>query len=829
MDAKQLKESGFSNAEIKEYLTKSGFSNKEIVSYLGGREITNPPPEGSITKAPPKWLEGTREVLGGMGMGVGYVAGAATAPVTGVYAPAVGVVMGGAGYATGNKIADLVAQAAGYPNAFKPRRFEKPETNAEAALNTIKDIVTGIKYGAIGDIAGVGIAGGIKAFQPGKTARVSLADVSKYGEANLGKLKPEYAKNLATMEEFGHKAFPAEIIPNSKIINISQKLMEHFPGSTGTIYNAKVAKLIQLNNTRNQLIQRRMSGADIATIDAEIRSGLEDFKLSVGNKASAEWGKSIDEFKNLYGTEEPTIAGRDFSLIYERSRAKVHDRVAQIYNNIPDRLTEKGMDVIPQSEGTTAIAQKWLKLEQMKVGSEQKRGLIRRLKSFAGEQPYTEQELKLLEKAGEKTGAVTDQRTWLGLDETRKDLLERNRVIWGQKGFATKEYRINKELADGIHADMETWANSKGFDDVIGMLQEGRDLSFWEHNLYDKNLHDIVNKDSSQILDYIVSKGRVDLVKQIEYATGEEGLEKLRQGMFNNLLKNAEINDVVSPAKLKKLIENLGGTYNQLTSITQREALQNIIDKGIRIKDTYDKYTKTRMYDFVDKMLKSRDEELVTALLPPSGKFDKQFQREAINMTKQIVGEQRFGDLQAMAVEKVFKMSSTGGIAPISVIRGSEAKGTLLPTKSAQEFAKYEESLRGLLSDQPELFNKMSTFIDMARNMQQIDKLAENLSGTAPSLITYQHGKKLASGVRNILTAHPFTGFKELAEGLFSLGGEKLLAKIYLSPFARNSMIQAWKLRGTEQGTAAFVKALEIIYNDENKRWKPIESRIVSK
>jgi hypothetical protein len=746
---------------------------------LKSPDITREP--GIIRTGAPRWLEATGEILSGTGLGLGQAAGLATTPVSGPLAPAVGLVTGGTGYALGKALSDLIANIAGYrKGAFSPYAPQEEPSALGQMKQTGKDILTGGQIIAESEIPFKAASGLVSKLQP---YRRRLFEVGETGERVV---KPEITEKLAAMEKYGIKPTPADIVPDNILISRFEKMLEHVPGGTETIYQRHLFNLRQLNAQRNRILESYGPQHKAEDIGRAIKQELQALKTEYEQAGYKKVSGAIDQLNDLYGLSTRHEAGSMFEVTKEKSYLQWKTKVNSLYENLYNQLPQKGEDIVPHSPETIEAAKAALKKELSIKPSEQKKDIIRKLQGFISgtEIPKELEGAPSLRLNPELLDTLKEEKatTWYGLDQTRSRLLADNRAIYRTTvGEGNEESRINSMLIDLIDKDQRAYL-AKINPEMLPALDKARAARREMGEIFDKQLMKIANKSTEDILDSIVKKGEVSLLRTIRSGMGEEGLQPLRQGFLGRVIGEATKGEVVNPKIIQRYLKDpqWKETMDTLLLPEQRDMLQKIVDKSLFFKNKLDRKSGMKTIDFIDTLLRKSSDDVVNTIFKAGTEHN-------IAIAEKLLSPERMTEVKRLALEKVLKVSSK--------------TGDYMPITASKFFSDYEVPLRRLLKGDTE---GLREFINMGRDMSRVEQIAENTSRTAPSYIMAR-------------TFWDFFRHPVRTTGL--LITENTLSRIYLNPEARKYMLRAWKLPATsEQAGASIAKAFDIVVTQDKEQ-----------
>ena len=711
--------------------------------------------ETQLKTAPPRWVEPLQKASEMIGLTGGAILGAPLGPVGGVAGA-------GLGYAGSKGL---------YDKAMEMMGIFKPTGIGETAIQTGKDILTGGAYQAGGDIGGKIIT---------KTAEKILSPYGARVSSDEGK------ELLRIYKEFNIKPFPAETVPDQKTLSILEGVLGYRPISGDVMIKESAKKLKALHTVRDQLIDKGALNQDIELVGnfirKEAKNMLSKYSQSKGDKLEG----LVDDFVTKFGTKGRFQSGQKFEevMVGDRTSRQVANKEA--YNEVKDLLPKKGKDVIEIVPEDKELAKRLLREEMSKLKPLQDEETISLLKEIIkepklpeGVTPFMLQRDPSLRKSLEEK---IPKITWEGSDQSRSVLLDKIREIHKNRGEATPKTRIYDELQQILDRGMARYAEKVG-GDVGTKFLDARSMVREMHELYDKDMLRIMNKPVEDILGKIVKGGEVTLLQQIKGATGDAGLEPLRQGFFGEVIKQSTKNGVVDPKIMQRLLTKPGmqETLTELTTPQQLSMFQNIVNKGLFFTN---KQQGMKTVEFLETLSGGTNEGIVNHIFRPNN-------RENIQLAKKLLSPERMKEIESLAIEKVLILSKAGNYLPVS---------------SAGQFIKYNIPLKELLGT--EKFNSLTSFIKIGQNMKKVESLALNASQTGQVLM----GSQIGGNIINTLS--DMTLKKVVGMG-GTLGIPWLVSKIYVSDMALKYFTNAIKLSpSSSMAISQFMKSLAIIAED---------------
>lgn len=313
---------------------------------------------------------------------------------------------------------------------------------------------------------------------------------------------------------------------------------------------------------------------------------------------------------------------------------------------------------------------------------------------------------------------------------------------------------------------------------VKEVLAQARDASKTMHDLYDKDILNVMNKPTEDIVDRIINKGEVTLIKQVKDTLGESGLEPIRKSFFKKIIGGATgPSGIIDGKKLNKTLSSYGeDTLNQVMSPEQHTMLKKIGDKAIFINE---KIAGMKTIDFLETLSGSSNENIVNTIFKPQN-------TELIKTSKKLLGQDKITELKSQVIEKILKVGGNGNYLPVS---------------SAKEFVKYNAPIKELLS--PTEYQNLADFIKLGQNANKIEQLSINASQTGQIMMG-------SEALHKILDSPLNRGYKTLFIPYF-------MSKVYTSKLAMKYLSQATQLPATsQQAIDLFSKAVMVVEQEGN-------------
>jgi hypothetical protein len=703
---------------------------------------------GVIRKAPPKWIEPVKTGLETAGLVGGAVLGAPLGP-------AASVAGAGLGYAGMRGATDIGLELLGY---------KKPVPLPERTKKAVSDIAGGATIEAGGQVAG-------RVISPIVTSAEQLVR-APFGKAMTS---PESQELARIYKEFNIPASPSDLIPGSKTLAIAEGVLGYRPLSGDVMLRNALKKVEALNVAREQLINRKASADTVEAVGNRVRKEAEALLEKYTNAKGQKLANMVDEFTSKLGISGKYDVGKRFTETMSGARQVRHDAAEGLYNNVKQMLPAKGDDIVPLSVETTDLAKKLMKEELSKPAPLQDRKILGILKSFGGGEiklpegvtPWEVSRDPELRKMIESR--VKPELTWDGMKNTRSDLLERVREIYRTSGEATKKSKIFGDLAEAIDTDMSAFAQQQG-GDIWKTYSNARKAWKEMHEVFDKDILKIMRSNPEDILNRVVNKGEVTLLRQVRQAGGEEALTPLKQGFFKQALDSSTSNGILNPAKLGNSLKRIGTeTLSALATPEEMSMLNNIVKSGQFFSE---KQAGMKTIEFLEALSKTDAPRTVDAIIKPNNTY-------TVRMAKKLLSPERLQEIQSSALEKMFKVSGSGNYLPVS---------------SAKAWAQYNAPMKELLPKQT--YSAVTDFLKAGQNMNRVEALAKNASQTGQVL--------LGSEIGGAVLRRPLSVGKLLLVPW-------ALAKIYVNPTAQAFLTRALKFDPiSPEAISLFIRATTV-------------------
>jgi hypothetical protein len=746
-------------------------------------------------QSPPDWMRNVvKPTLEGLGMAGG--AALASPTLATPVGPAVESLATAGGYAFGKKSYEILEDV-----FFGKGRNKTPyaQTATGAMEETAKDFSTGLWYDLTGKLIPPALNALIGVGQPYKSKLFSEVPtvgkpISGYPETTK-QLNPELQDKIDTFNKYGIDYSYGDIVPDAMLPAKIEKLLQYRAGSSDPAFTAQLSKIKRLNDIRNMLVEKQGPKTTIESFNKQIHGEVDGLLTKYKDSKDSKLNSMLDDFADSFGIKTKHEAGATFESTMGKAKEQLAQKRTDDYTNLANELPGKGTDVV-EPKKLIQTAQKLLD-EQLSIPNPRDRNseLVARLQGYLKlqQQPSGGQfrignetiqiTPQMVEKDPQLSSMLQKEQqepvTWYGLDKTRSALLERNRSIQATTKMSdTSEQRANNMLSDSILDDMGDYAKSKG-DNLWKLYQTARQSESVYRDLFDKDMLKIMNLPPEQVVRKILKSGDqgITLLRQIKSATGDIGIEPLRQNFFGELINSAQKDGIVNTSVIKNTLRKFGNDNLELLATPEQiKFLNDISKKGETFALKTGNRSPMESIKFLENMSKAQYGNMIDMLLHPGAEHN-------IYLAKKLLSSESLQQLKSLAMERALITGGTGNFLPVS---------------SAKKMAIGEGT--GLEVPLSKLFNgDMATikeFINMGKDMHRVEELARNTSLTAGTLLG-------AHDISSFFT-HPVS-----ATGAFIL--QKVLAKTYFNPSARNMMLTAWKLGpNSSRGVELFGKAVRI-------------------
>ena len=744
------------------------------------------PIEGELKTAPPRWVGsvGTGVEMAGLlgggliGGGAGLLGGPA-APATSPLGAIAGAGLGRAG-----------AMGA-YDKALELMGITKPRGLRETSRLAVERGLGGAAMEAGGPFVTKGIS-------------KVIAPFAKYLKTPVG------AELVSIYKQYGIKPLPGELKPGAKTFGIIESVLGYRPLSGDVMVKRALQNVEKLNIAREQLIAK---GAPRETVELVGKRIKDEVTTILERHGAAKMGKLNtmvdDAMKSITGGRAAVgkyEAGVQFSTAMEQGKIRVDKIVKESYQKLSEGLPGRGNAPLPQT-ATQKVAGEIFEEESranlplarvqkttgrfIPKGAEAEGGL--------GEQ-FGEQfgiSKRMLEKDPELAKMVTERTqrkaaTWNSMDHDQSVLGDKiAQLKQATGGKETRETRQLGRLKSAILDDMEDYAKSVG-GNAWKQYQHSKMLSKTYHDIFDKDILRIMNKHPEDIVDSILKKGKdsVTYLRQINMATGQGGIEPLRQVSGRRMFETSRTGDVIDVTKLRKNWNSIPtDTRSMLFDKRQSALIEKVINTGESIKLQI-KGAKT--VEFLETLAGTSNHKIVAGIVQAETGHNA-------GLARRLLSPKRLSEVQSISIEKILKVS------PV--------EGKVMTVQSAKDFQKYNASLleimktpQGAISQR---YRDLQSFLKGAVGMKRAEQLAMNASQTGQVLL----GSQVGSSIIKSLASGTVGGVARVA-GMAGLPWA--VAKIYTSDMASRYFTRAVGLNpASKQAIELFIKAIAVVATQE--------------
>lgn len=711
--------------------------------------------------------------------------GAAIGGALGSELPIAGnIAMGVAGYVAGSSIAKAGSVALGY---------DKPETIPQAFKRVaLEDVPAGVINELTGQTIGAGISAiGGKLLSPlsEETATQGAGKLLKVPNITDRQIPSSVTDTLKRAKDLNYNPLPSELAPESKTMALLEGVLGYSPFSGDVMLKRSIANLQRMNTIRHEMMDTGAPRAEIETIGKRIKDEATTIISNYSGRKGDELTGMVDKFVQRFGATGKYETGQTLGdMIKAKQIAKSGD-VTTLYNQVRDMLPAKGKDIIPISNSTLQNLDNIL-IDEMSSAKPDREivSYIMNLKKMANDPKLPEGvTIEMMNKFPELKAVVEEMQSgtsrplrWNGAKLTSSRLGDRiNEIYTSTGGKPTTTTNKLGVIKNAVNKDMESYAESIG-GDTWQVYQSAKSASSEFHDIFPEKFLKILQKHPDEILDTVIKSGKTEMIDYVQQSVGEEGMVPLRQGFFKKILDLSSDNGVLNPKKLKKGLDKLGeDTLNKLTTTQQREALNNIIDRGQYFNIRQAGGMKT--LEFLSTVSGSSNENIVNSVIKPNNTNN-------VRLAKRLLSSNRINEITGAVLEnKILKLSGSGDYLPIS---------------SSKEWMKYQSVLKELMpADQ---YDALHEFMKLGINARKVEMLAKNASQTAQTL----HGISI---LRHMIEGRIGTLTK-------MTGIPYLISKAYTSPTAMRWFTSAVKLPpNSPQAIAMFMKGINIIGMNELK------------
>ena len=585
-------------------------------------------------------------------------------------------------------------------------------------------------------------------------------------------------------DKWGVTPLPSEIraVP-SRTLSVLESVLGYSPLSGDIMTRHAVRQLERYNNIRNNLIERGAPQKEVERIGSAMKREARNIIERREGKGYEHTKQLVDDFMAKYtGDYTNYSAGTSIRSLLESDLKARQGKVHMLYEETKEALGNRVNQKYPISEETANVAKRLLDEELAKVHGTQNSKVISVLRGFIPEEAALGKEIEeslammperaraqVLQQIGAKE-TTPKEYSWLGLDKTRSELLERSREIHrASGGRGTNESRMYDEIISAIDDEMANIAKMAG-KDVWAKHQAARKAARETFEIFDKDVLRIMNMRPDQVVNKIAS-GDIELLKQIEGSLGDDGIRIMRSVFSKNMFdKSLKKNGQLDMAKMVREINKLQPEVRDV--LFTQDAQKNLagIMKRANSINTRIFTNKAEAFEFLDTLTGVSNEKVIDYIFKPNN-------TRYITYAKRLLSPERNIELQEQALRKVLKATPEGNI---------------LPVQSLNKFKQYNEPLRKLLPD--DLYRDVESFLKMAGHSKKIEAMALNASQTGQIFLGHQLLQMLLGAPVKLAGA---------------TGVPWAIAKIYVNPKARLFMKRAL-VAPEKEATGNFIRALEI-------------------
>ena len=231
------------------------------------------------------------------------------------------------------------------------------------------------------------------------------------------------------------------------------------------------------------------------------------------------------------------------------------------------------------------------------------------------------------------------------MKNTRSDLLEKVREIYRTMGEPTKKSGIYSALEKTIDTDMATFAKKQG-GDLWNTYSSARKATREMHEIFDKDILKIMRSNPEDILNRVVNKGEVTLLKQVREAAGEDALIPLRQGFFKQTLDSSTSNGILNPTKLGNSLKKMGTeTLSELATPQELTMLNRIVKSGEFFSE---KQAGMKTVEFLETLSKTDASKIVDAIIKPNNTY-------TVKIAKKLLSPERLQEIKSAGLKRYLK------------------------------------------------------------------------------------------------------------------------------------------------------------------------------
>ena len=630
---------------------------------------------------------------------------------------------------------------------------------------------------------------------------------------------PETENLLRIANKHGYKLSPSEISPG-RTLGMIEAALTYEPVAGDVIYKEGMKKIAFFDQKMNDLIAKGAPDQQIEVVGNDLKREAKNLLKKYSDKTDAKINEIIEGATGWVGSKSRVEAGESFGTILKNDLKSRRINEDILYDEVGDLLPKKGNTRVPVPDEVSTRLRAVEKWES--AGTEKDADVLSYLRNYIpkplGELPPEiaqikslgpgfldkNPELKATLEAAEKKlkDVAAPKRTWQGMKKDMSVLYDK--IQKARKDGSMTRAKMLGQIRDEIDKSMESYAESRG-GDLWDKYKEAKAVAKERFDIYDRDVHKIMQKNPEQILDAIVKNKDqgYSILKQIKEGV-PEAIKPLRQGFMGKIIENAkDSSGNIDLLKLKKGIANIGDdTWNLLATPSQRSLLNNMIQKGIDFRNVREG---GRVFKFLETISGENGSKVIDAIVKPDNVKN-------IRIAKSLLPKERIEELTSEVLEKkVFSITPEGHYRPVASVKG---------------FNKYETVLKELLT--PDKYNEIKEIMALGNVADRVEKLAVNASQTGQTLVMH--------GVVKDATRAITQGVAGIGKAVLHYGVEwnmgKMLAKLYTSDAARSYFIKALRASPTSpEAIGNFGKALAIIASEsqgQNNRKEELGSKLPS-
>ena len=364
----------------------------------------------------------------------------------------------------------------------------------------------------------------------------------------------------------------------------------------------------------------------------------------------------------------------------------------------------------------------------------------------------------------------TRDRTPQQVDEYIKSLnesIKKEDALQGLSSETKQMSRTGKYLGDlkkSASKDFDEYTDQ--FDHVKDLKKKAKGLHIKYKETYgDKDIQALLKGKPKDIIKKVVLTGDIQGVRKVKEAMGEEGFEKIKQGLTNELMGSGK-DDIWKPEYLRQQLRKYGDDV--LTEVYGKEttkALKQIAVGGLDL-------TKQQPGGpFLRSILKKDPEVVVDALIGSRTKLkDTTPLYSNAKQIKKAIPKEKFNELGDELFRKISNISPDSKLPQ--------------PTKFAKAIDQYGDRLE--IFYPKEKVAELKKLASLSRDLYTADKLAGNPSETGRTIMNWS----LVQWAMNLPGA---SMGKWMVAGTFG-PAVKGMAKFYTSPAGRKFLTEGYTI-----------------------------------